>query len=56
LSKYGVDILKVKDDKLAAFTAKAYADVITQAAQNESAKSFYFHQQLTVSTFHHLLQ
>jgi electron transfer flavoprotein alpha subunit len=40
LSKYGVDkVLKVKDDKLAAFTAKAYADVITQA-QNESAKSF----------------
>jgi electron transfer flavoprotein alpha subunit len=31
---------KVKDDKLAAFTAKAYADVITQAAQNESSKSF----------------
>ena len=39
LSKYGVDkVLKVKNDKLAAFTAKAYADVITQAAQNESAK------------------
>jgi electron transfer flavoprotein alpha subunit len=26
--KIWVDILKVKDDKLAAFTAKAYADVI----------------------------
>jgi electron transfer flavoprotein alpha subunit len=30
--------IKSKNDKLAAFTAKAYADVITQAAQNESAK------------------
>jgi electron transfer flavoprotein alpha subunit len=47
--------IKVKNDKLAAFTAKAYADVITQAAQNESAKVI-LHQQLTVSTFHHLLQ
>jgi electron transfer flavoprotein alpha subunit len=27
---------KSKDDKLASFTAKAYADVITQAAQNSS--------------------
>jgi electron transfer flavoprotein alpha subunit len=39
LSKYGVDkVLKVNNDKLAAFTAKAYADVIKQAAQKESAK------------------
>ena len=33
LSKYGVDkVLKVTNDKLAGFTAKAYADVIKQAA------------------------
>jgi electron transfer flavoprotein alpha subunit len=39
LSKYGVDkVLKVKNDKLTAFTAKAYADVIKQAAQKENAK------------------
>ena len=39
LSKYGVDkVLKVTSDKLANFTAKAYADVIKQAAQKESAK------------------
>jgi electron transfer flavoprotein alpha subunit len=39
LSKYGVDkVLKVANDKLTAFTAKAYADVIKQAAQKESAK------------------
>ncbi|SEA60938.1 electron transfer flavoprotein alpha subunit apoprotein [Flavobacterium gillisiae] len=39
LSKYGVDkVLKVNNDKLAGFTAKAYADVIKQAAQKESAK------------------
>lgn len=39
LSKYGVDkVLKVSNDKLADFTAKAYADVIKQAAQKESAK------------------
>ncbi|PKH67101.1 electron transfer flavoprotein subunit alpha [Flavobacterium sp. ALD4] len=39
LSKYGVDkVLKVNNDRLAAFTAKAYADVIKQAAQKESAK------------------
>ncbi len=39
LSKYGVDkVLKVNNDKLAAFTAKAYADAIKQAAQKESAK------------------
>ena len=39
LSKYGVDkILKVTDAKLASFTAKAYADVIKQAVQKESAK------------------
>lgn len=39
LSKYGVDkVLKVSNDKLSAFSAKAYADVIKQAAQKESAK------------------
>ena len=39
LSKYGVDkVLKVSNDKLAGFTAKAYADVIKQAAQKEAAK------------------
>lgn len=39
LSKYGVDkVLKVNDDTLASFSAKAYADVIQQAAQKENAK------------------
>lgn len=39
LSNYGVDkVLKITNDKLAAFNAKAYADVIKQAAQQESAK------------------
>lgn len=39
LSKYGVDkVLKVSNDKLATFNAKAYADVIKQAAQKEGAK------------------
>ncbi|PJJ10602.1 electron transfer flavoprotein alpha subunit apoprotein [Flavobacterium sp. 1] len=39
LSKYGVDkVLKVNNDKLTSFTAKAYADVIKQAAQKEAAK------------------
>ncbi|SFB03502.1 electron transfer flavoprotein alpha subunit apoprotein [Flavobacterium swingsii] len=39
LAKYGVDkVLKVTNDKLANFTAKAYADAIKQAAQKESAK------------------
>jgi electron transfer flavoprotein alpha subunit len=39
LSKYGVDkVLKVTNEKLANFNAKAYADVIKQAAQKESAK------------------
>lgn len=39
LSKYGVDkVLKVNNDKLSEFTAKAYADVIKQAAQKESIK------------------
>jgi electron transfer flavoprotein alpha subunit len=39
LSKYGVDkVLKVSNDKLAGFSAKAYADVIKQAAQKEGAK------------------
>ncbi|WP_298307952.1 electron transfer flavoprotein subunit alpha/FixB family protein [Flavobacterium sp.] len=39
LSKYGVDkVLKVTNDKLANFSAKAYADVVKQAAQKEGAK------------------
>jgi electron transfer flavoprotein alpha subunit len=39
LSKYGVDkVLKVTNDKLGQFSAKAYADVIKQAAQQESVK------------------
>lgn len=39
LSKYGVDkVLKVNNDKLSGFTAKAYADVIKQAAQKEATK------------------
>ncbi|MBC5840957.1 electron transfer flavoprotein subunit alpha/FixB family protein [Flavobacterium sp. F-380] len=39
LSTYGVDkVLKVSNDKLAGFTAKAYADVIKQAAEKEGAK------------------
>ncbi len=39
LSKYGVDkVLKVTNDKLSNFTAKAYADVIKQTAQKENVK------------------
>lgn len=39
LSQYGVDkVLKVNNDKLSGFTAKAYADVIKQAAQKENVK------------------
>lgn len=39
LSKYGVDkVLKVTNDNLTSFNAKAYADVIKQAAQKEGAK------------------
>ncbi|NDP25985.1 MAG: electron transfer flavoprotein subunit alpha/FixB family protein [Flavobacterium sp.] len=39
LSKYGVDkVLKVSNDKLVGFSAKAYADVIKQAAQKEGIK------------------
>jgi electron transfer flavoprotein alpha subunit len=39
LAKYGVDkVLKVNNDKLDGFTAKAYADVIKQAVQKENAK------------------
>jgi electron transfer flavoprotein alpha subunit len=59
LSKYGVDkVLKVTNDKLNNFTAKAYADAIKQAAQKESAKlillssstdSLYLAPLLTVS-------
>ena len=36
LSKYGVDrVLKVSNDKLTTFNAKAYADVVKQAAEKE---------------------
>lgn len=39
LAVYGVDkVLAVKNDKLSAFNAKAYADVIKQAAEQEGAK------------------
>ena len=39
LAKYGVDkVLKVTDNKLTNFNAKAYADVVKQAAQKESSK------------------
>lgn len=39
LAKYGVDkVLKVNNDKLNQFNAKAYADVIKQAAQQENSK------------------
>ena len=39
LAQYGVDkVLKVTNDKLSNFTAKAYADVVKQAAQTEGAK------------------
>lgn len=39
LSKYGVNkVLKVNDSKLSQYSAKAYADVIKQAAQKESVK------------------
>jgi electron transfer flavoprotein alpha subunit len=39
LSKYGVDkVLKISDENLAKFTAKAYADVVIQASIKESAK------------------
>ncbi|WP_339657943.1 electron transfer flavoprotein subunit alpha/FixB family protein [Flavobacterium frigidarium] len=39
LAKYGVDkVLKVSNDKLNGFTAKAYADVIKQAAEKEGTK------------------
>lgn len=39
LSKYGVDkVLKVSNEKLANFSAKAFADVIKQAAKKENAK------------------
>lgn len=39
LATYGVSkVLKVNDDKLKAFSARAYADAIKQAAQKESAK------------------
>jgi electron transfer flavoprotein alpha subunit len=39
LSKYGVDkVLKVSNDKLKNFTAKAFADVVKQAAEKEHVK------------------
>ena len=39
LAKYGVDkVLKVKNDTLNGFSAKAYAEAIQQAAQKEGAK------------------
>ncbi|PID68397.1 MAG: electron transfer flavoprotein subunit alpha [Flavobacteriales bacterium] len=39
LARYGADkVLKVNNDKLKTFNAKAYADVITQAAKQENAK------------------
>jgi electron transfer flavoprotein alpha subunit len=39
LANYGVDkVLKVTNDKLVNFNAKAYADVIKKAAQKESSK------------------
>lgn len=39
LGNYGVNkVLKVTNDKLANFNAKAYADVVKQAAQKEGAK------------------
>jgi electron transfer flavoprotein alpha subunit len=39
LSKYGVDkVLKISNDKLANFSAKAYSDIIKQAAKNEDSK------------------
>ena len=39
LSNYGVDkVLMIKDDKLNSFNAKAYANVLKQAAEKESAK------------------
>ena len=39
LSKYGVDkVLKVTNDKLENFAAKAYANVVKQASQSENAK------------------
>lgn len=39
LGKYGVQkVLKVNDSKLEAFNAKAYADVVAQAAQKEGSK------------------
>ena len=39
LSRYGVDkVLKVSNEKLTAFNAKAYADVVKQAAEKEGTK------------------
>lgn len=59
LAKYGVaKVLNVSDDKLAVFSAKAYADVVHQAGVKESSKiiivssttdSLYLAPQLAVS-------
>ncbi|MGS2764050.1 electron transfer flavoprotein subunit alpha/FixB family protein [Sinomicrobium sp. M5D2P9] len=39
LGQYGVDkVLKVSDEKLSRFNARAYADVVKQAAEKEGAK------------------
>lgn len=39
LAAYGVDkVLEIKNDKLSTFNARAYADVIKQAAEKEEAK------------------
>jgi hypothetical protein len=46
--------IKSKNDKQHSLLKRML--MLSQAAQNETQKSFYFHQQLTVSTFHHLLQ
>lgn len=43
LGQYGVDkVLSVKSDKLKAFNAKAYSDVIKQAAEKEGSKIVVF--------------
>lgn len=43
LSKYGVDkVLKVNNDKLQNFSAKAYANVMSQAIQKEGSKLVLF--------------
>ena len=52
LSKYGVDkVLKVTNDKLTNFNAKAYADVVKQAAQKEGAKVIVLSSSFNCSSF-----